>query len=191
MAKIWENRNGKCYCHGQLMTNPGCHGANCRTCCYGLGKSEAGFPTIPPINPGTPARKVWENVNGKCYCYGVLMSNPGCHGANCRTCCYGLGKREAGSPTIPFPPTDPKPQAKDTNQTKCWTCEPSPQYGPGIFGCKHTSSMAPGQRPAGCQSWFSCFINCTPGRGMFKTGDEQGQINLLKHFRLGRDDDEI
>jgi len=112
MAKIWENRNGKCYCHGQLMTNPGCHGANCRTCCYGLGKSEAGSPTIPPINPGTPARKVWENVDGKCYCYGVLMSNPGCHGANCRTCCYSLGKREAGSPTIPFPPTDPGAPAR-------------------------------------------------------------------------------
>ena len=62
----------------------------------------------------------------------------------------------------------------DTDITKCWTCEPSPQYGPGIFGCKHTSTTQ-GQRPAGCQSWFNCFINCTPGRGMFKTG-EQNQI---------------
>ena len=34
--------------------------------------------------------KIWENINGKCYCYGHLMSNAGCHGANCRTCCYNL-----------------------------------------------------------------------------------------------------
>ena len=37
MAKIWENRNGKCYCYGHLMGDSGCHGANCRTCCYNLG----------------------------------------------------------------------------------------------------------------------------------------------------------
>lgn len=44
MAKVWENRNGKCYCYGRLMSNPGCHGANCRTCCYNLGKvSESGY----------------------------------------------------------------------------------------------------------------------------------------------------
>ena len=36
--------------------------------------------------------KVWENINGKCYCYGRLVSNRGCDGANCRTCCYNLGK---------------------------------------------------------------------------------------------------
>jgi len=80
----------------------------------------------------------------------------------------------------------------DTDITKCWTCEPSPQYGPGIFGCKHTSTTQ-GQRPAGCISWASCFMSCTPGRGIFdlKIEERENQMNLLKHSRLGRDDDEI
>ena len=39
--------------------------------------------------------KVWENINGKCYCYGRLASDRGCDGANCRKCCYNL--RNSGS----------------------------------------------------------------------------------------------
>ncbi len=36
MAKLWELIDGKCYCNGNLMSQSGCHGANCRTCCYNL-----------------------------------------------------------------------------------------------------------------------------------------------------------
>ena len=51
--KIWENVDGKCYCHGHLMTNPGCHGANCRTCCYSLGKGAFSDPYSDPYSPPT------------------------------------------------------------------------------------------------------------------------------------------
>jgi hypothetical protein len=39
MAKVWENINGRCYCYGHLAPDRGCDGANCRDCCYNLGKS--------------------------------------------------------------------------------------------------------------------------------------------------------
>jgi len=55
MAKVWENINGKCYCYGHLMSNPGCHGANCRTCCYSLGKTTS---TITKID-GIPLFHTW------------------------------------------------------------------------------------------------------------------------------------
>ena len=50
--------------------------------------------------PPPQAKKVWENIDGKCYCHGTLMGNAGCHGANCRTCCYNLGKSVAIGPTV-------------------------------------------------------------------------------------------
>ena len=44
MAKVWELRNGRCYCYGHLAPDRGCDGPNCRTCCYNLGKvSESGY----------------------------------------------------------------------------------------------------------------------------------------------------
>jgi len=41
MAKVWELRNGRCYCYGHLAPDRGCDGPNCRKCCYNLGKTES------------------------------------------------------------------------------------------------------------------------------------------------------
>ena len=68
MTKIWENRNGKCYCYGRLMSNPGCHGSpysNCRTCCYNLGLVSNGINPAPIID-GVPMKIIQKfnlNVN--------------------------------------------------------------------------------------------------------------------------------
>ena len=64
------------------------------------------------------AKKVWQNIDGKCYCYGTLMSNPGCHGANCRTCCYNLGKSAFGDPDqlSQVPITPPVPPVTTTGE---------------------------------------------------------------------------
>ena len=72
------------------------------------------------------------------------------------------------------------PGSKDTSITKCWSCEPSPEYGPSIFGCKHTSTTQ-GQRPAGCLSWWQCNNSCDTGRGGpfgFKLSGPTNVLNL-------------
>jgi hypothetical protein len=99
-SKKWENINGQCYCNGSLVSNRGCDGANCRRCCYNLGRamddntrtmlSEYGSASNTNYDPSPQLRK-WQNVNGKCYCNGHLVSNRGCDGGNCRKCCYNMG----------------------------------------------------------------------------------------------------